>query len=136
MIGTALLGENGDRLVVAHLRDWRVRVKLKDELPSAAPVNGSQNVVPSAIGVSVSVALLDAAGAVAKDALGRLLVFDPKVVSFMGDEMAKPDFDPTLKVEKQVLACIDLANAQLPSRDKVNTLLAEWTAETVATTAS
>lgn len=126
MIGTALVGENGDRKVASHGRDWRVRVKLKEELPSAAPVNGSAEVVPSAMGVSVSVALLDAKGAVAKDSRGRLLVFDPEVISFMGDAMAKPDFDPTLKIEKQVLACIERANAQLPSRDKVNALISEW----------
>ncbi len=126
MLGTAIKGENGDRKVIRQGRNWRVRVKLKDELPSSAPVNGNPVVAPSAMGISVSVASLAADGSVAKDTLGRLLVFDPHTLTFMGDALANPAFDPAAIVEQHVLNCIDRAAAQLPNRDKVNTFLDAW----------
>lgn len=126
MIGRALPGEKGDRKVTRNGRGWRVRVKLKDELPTDAPVNGNPDLVPSAVSIVVSVALLDEGDAVAKDSQGRLLIFDPEPVTFMGAEISKPGFDPEDLIKSRMEALIARAEAQLPSREKINSLLSHW----------
>lgn len=126
--GSALQGEQGDRLFKAHGRNWRVRVRVRDELPPAAPVNGAPLLSPEVVSVSISVAALRR-GKVAKDKSGRLLVFAASVLTLQKSAFAQRDFDPKREILNAAADQIAAANAQIKGRSRLPDALAAWTAK-------
>lgn len=119
---------SSDRKVTVNGRDWRVRVKISEEFPTTAPVNGTPDVVPSAIGILVSVAALDESGVVAADSDGRLLIFDPRVLTFQGQAITREGFDPEAEIIDLIEQQIGEAERQLEGRARLTAALNAWSA--------
>lgn len=126
--GVPMPGEGGDRKFAAHGLDWRVRVRVLDEVPPAAPTNGAPELAPKTVGIIVSVAALNSNDAVMADDLGRLLVFDGHVLTLQSEAFARAGYDPQRDILIAVAGQIDAAYVQLESRKRLPKALDAWRA--------
>lgn len=113
-----------DYLFDKHGRQWRVRVRINAELPTHAPVNGDVQVEPSGVGISVSVALLDADGEVAKTPDGRLRIFPAHVLTMQSDALRV--VDPKAEIDRVIQKQIDDAEYQLERKNDLHDALAPF----------
>lgn len=125
-IGRAIKDENGDRLFVKNGRSWRARVAVTSVTPTLAPTRGSPELAPSGAGVSVSVALLDEAGKVARDELEQLLVFGANTLTVSPGDLARSDFDSAAEILVLVHERIGAAEAEIAGRMKLAEALTRW----------
>jgi hypothetical protein len=109
-------------------RDWRVRVRVCQEIATSAPMNGNPEVEPSGVGVSVSVALLNSEGEVDTSSTGKLLIFSAHVLTLQREAQARPDFNPQAEIETVIASQITEAEKELEGKTKLNAALAPWLA--------
>jgi len=97
----ALAGEpaTDKGFVTANGTRVRARVVKIAEQATRAPINGDERLAPSGLTLSLSLAALDAEGAVERDANGALLIMDRHEIAISDEAMKNPAFDPQEAVE-------------------------------------
>lgn len=133
VLGDIIAAADGtDRKVTYNLRDWRVRVRVIDQVPPNAPVNGVRNLEPARMGLIVSVALLDATGAVAKNDRGQDRIFSASTLALQEENLG----NPTYSVEAAILAKIEErikeAEAQIAGKTAFAVAITPWLAPPAA----
>lgn len=126
-LGDAIPAADGTDFKVLHgAKTWRARVREAHRIATNAPVNGTGKVAPSGTGLSVSVALLTASGAVSKNAAGELMIFDAAIITVQKEALA----NPAVKVADMILATIEDriadAEAQIAGKREYAVALAPW----------
>jgi hypothetical protein len=104
---------------------WRVRL-INNDVPTTAPVNGDPDVVPSAYGITISVAALDEDDNVAVDSDGRFLIFDPHTLTLQAEAIQREDFDPEAAIMAVIEGQIAVAEKQVGGRLALDDLLSSF----------
>ena len=122
MVTPIQASDGTDYLYSKHDRNWRVRVRVNNAQPTVAPINGEPVVEPAAVGLCISVSLLDADGEVAKNEAGELRIFPGHVLTIKHDRTV----DVEAEIEQVIQVQIDAAERQLAGRDNLKAALARF----------
>lgn len=107
-------------------RVWRVRA-VPAVLAATAPLNGGgDEPVARGYALQLSVALLDAQGAVARDTSGRVMVMQSVMVTIDIDALQRADFDPDALAAAQIAQLIEQAEVWAGNVEAAADFLARW----------
>jgi hypothetical protein len=98
---------------------FRARIIRGAEVAARAPINGKADLAPSQLTLSLSLALLDDDGAVAKDSEGRLIITDAHEI-IIAPALMTPDFSLREVIDQELRkAAFDLEK-QIAHRAQVD----------------
>ena len=105
---------------------FRARIVRTAELAAHAPVNGDADISPSQITLSLSLALLDADGAVAKDQDGRLIITDAHEI-VIAPALMVADFSLEAAIDQELRQAAFALEKKIAHRDQIDRILAgDW----------
>ena len=102
---------------------FRARIVRTAELAARAPVNGDADISPSQITLSLSLALLDGDGIVAKDAEGRLIITDAHEI-VIAPALMIAGFSLEAAIDRELRQAAFALEKKIAHRDQIDQLLA------------